>query len=72
MGNNWIKYTSSKQMIYIFTVWLMSVVLMVTSITYLFTKSIFQKEYIVMYALIVASTFTIFTAFINFRKTKTE
>ena len=65
---SWPKNPSGKQVSYILVVWIIGISLIILSITNLFTESIFQKEYIMMYALIIASTFTTFAAVNNYRK----
>jgi undecaprenyl pyrophosphate phosphatase UppP len=65
---SWLKNPSKKQVVYILAVWIIGITLIILSITDFFTESLFQKEYIVMYALIIGSTFTTFTAFNNYKK----
>jgi undecaprenyl pyrophosphate phosphatase UppP len=65
---SWLKNPSKKQVVYILAVWIIGITLIILSITDFFTESLFQKEYIVMYALIIGVTFTTFTAFNNYKK----
>jgi uncharacterized protein involved in response to NO len=68
--NVWITNPSKRQVILFSILWLIGIALLVISMTDLFTKSIFQRKYIMMYLLILGSTVTIFKLFRNYFKYK--
>ena len=68
--NNWINNPSRKQMILFTLVYFIAILLLVLSMTNLFTESIIQKKYIMIYFLIIGSTLATIKVHQNYRKLK--
>lgn len=64
--NNWLKNPSPKQMILYTLLYITAILLLVLSMTNLFTESIFQGEYLLLYFLILGSTITTFKMHLNY------
>lgn len=65
---NFIKNPSRKNLILFTSLWLFEIILFILSVTNLFTESFFQKEYLVIYLLIISSTILIINIYTNYRK----
>ena len=68
--NNWINNPSRKQIILFTLVYLIAVLLLVLSMTNLFTESIIQKKYIMIFFLIISSTLATIKVHLNYWKLK--
>ena len=69
---NWTNNPTKKQLILITTAWILGNMLLILSITDLFTESFFQRNYIMMYLLMIGSTLATFNLYRNFLKHKTN
>jgi len=66
--SNWLKVPTKKQL-YLFTIaWFLSIILLVLSMTNLFSESIFQGKYLLIYFLIIWSTLTVYKLHSNYWK----
>ncbi|MBK3519374.1 hypothetical protein [Carboxylicivirga marina] len=68
--NNILKHPSKKNLIIITAVWLISMVLLVLSMTDLFTEKPFQKSYLLMYFLMLSSTVSVIKMHMNYQRNK--
>ena len=68
--NNWINNPSRKQLLLFTLVYFIAILLLVLSMTNLFTESIIQKKYIMIYFLIIGSTLAIIKVHHNYWKLK--
>jgi hypothetical protein len=53
---NWFTYPTKRNLLIIVTVWFISTVLLVLSITNFFTESFFSKEFFMIYVMMLTST----------------
>ena len=67
---NWINNPSRKQMILFSLVYFTGIVLLVLSMTNIFTESIIQRKYIIIYFLIIGSTIAAIKVHYNYWKLK--
>jgi len=64
-------YNPSLKQLRLFTgLWILSMTLLVMAITDLFTESIWQKDYLLIYFLMISSTLSIVKLYLNYRKNK--
>ena len=71
MGNNkWldVKNPSKNNLIVFSLIWLISNALLIISITDLFSESFFQKKHVMIYVLMISSTYAVLKLFINYSK----
>lgn len=66
--DTWINHPTKKQLLLVIITWFIGSSLLVLSVTDLFTESFFQKEYIMMYFILIGSSYTTFKVFVNYRK----
>lgn len=64
---NWFKSPSIKQLVIFIMLWLTGNLLLVLSITDLFTASFIQKSSLMLYFLMAASTVSIVKLYMNYR-----
>ncbi len=69
--NNWVKNPSRPQMILCTLVYFVSVVLLVLSMTDLFTENIFQGKYLLLYFVIIGATLATLKLHSNYWNLKT-
>ena len=65
---NFYHNPTSKTVIIFWVIWLISNMLLILSITDLLTESFFQKEYLMIYFLMIASTIATIKVQMNYRK----
>jgi len=68
--NNWFKNPSHKQIILSTLLYFTGILLLILSMTDLFTESIFQGKYSLIYFLILGSTLTTLKIHLNYRNLK--
>lgn len=67
---DWINNPTRKQLILFTVLWILGNTLLILSISDLFTESVFQRKYIMIYLLIFGSTLATFNLYRNFLKHK--
>lgn len=70
--NDWMKNPSRKQMILFTLLYFAGILLLVLSMTDLFTESLFQGKYLLLYFLIIGSTLATFKIHLNYWNFKTK
>jgi hypothetical protein len=68
--SNWIKNPTKKQMILVTIVWFVGVLLLVISMTDFFNTSIFNKKYILIYFLILGTSYIVYKIYFSYFKNK--
>lgn len=68
--NKWldVKSPSKNNLIVFSLIWFISNTFLIISITDLFSESFFQKKYIIIYVLMLGSTFSVSMLFLNYFK----
>lgn len=67
---SWIKNPTLKQVILFTTLSLGGLILLILSMTNLFSEPLFQKNYIMLYPLMLGSIFSTVIVHINYRRSK--
>lgn len=68
--NSWVKNPTKTQMILSSSAWATGVILIILSITNFFTENIFHKKFLILYFLVIASTYTVITVVANYFNNK--
>ena len=69
---NWMNNPSIKQLILFTALWILANTLLILSMTDLFSESVFQRKYIMIYLLMIGSTLATLNLYRNFLKSKTS
>jgi hypothetical protein len=67
---NWVTHPTTRNFAIIVSIWIVGIVLLVASMTDLFRNSFFDKKHILVYGMMVLSTWTVIKASVNYFKTK--
>jgi len=67
---NWVTHPTKRNLLIILTVWTIGISLLIISTTNLFTESFFNKKYILIYAMMIMSTWTTSKVTLNYFKTR--
>lgn len=67
---NWVTHPTTRNFAIIVSVWIIGLVLLVAAMTDLFRNSLFYKKHIVVYGMMVLSTWTVVKVSLNYIKTK--
>jgi hypothetical protein len=67
---NWVTHPTGRNLLIIVTIWFVGNGLLILSTTDLFTESFFNKKYIMIYAMMIMSTWTTFKVIRNYSKTR--
>ena len=67
---NWITHPTKRNLLIIVTVWVVGNGLLIISTTDLFTESFLDKKYILIYAMMIMSSWTTFKVISNYFKTR--
>ncbi|WP_228451020.1 hypothetical protein, partial [Marnyiella aurantia] len=67
---NWVTHPTKRNLLIIVTMWFVGNSLLILSTTDLFTESFFNKKYIIIYAMMIMSTWTTFKVIRNYSKTR--
>lgn len=70
LKKDWRTHPTSRTILILVTVWLVSNSLIILSATDLFTESFFNKRYVMMYLLMIFSTWTTLKVVLNYFKTR--
>lgn len=70
-NQNFLTNPTKKHLILLGLLWFISIILLILSITDLFTESFFSKKYVMMYFLMIGSTVTMGKLYFNYWKNKT-
>ncbi len=65
---NWVTHPTKRNILIIATVWVIGNGLLILSTTDLFTESFLSKKYILIYGLMIMSTWTTFKVTLNYFK----
>jgi hypothetical protein len=67
---NWVTHPTRKILSIFVTIWFLGNGLLILVITDLFTEPFFNTRYMVIYGMMIMSTWTTFMVFLNYSKTK--
>ncbi len=67
---NWVTHPTRGNLLTIVTIWLVGNGLLILSTTDLLTESFFNTKYVMIYAMMIMSTWTTFKMFRNYYKTR--
>ena len=67
---NWVTHPTKRNLLIIVTAWFVGNSLLILSTTDLFTESFFNKKYVMIYAMMIMSTWTTFKVTLNYFKTR--
>jgi hypothetical protein len=67
---NWVTHPTKRNLLIIVTIWCVGNGLLILSTTDLFTESFINKKYVMIYAMMIMSTWTTFKVLRNYSKTR--